>query len=89
MAGGVLQVGHGGHIGLRADSTLDVPEPEVDDELVEYPFRGDDYPDGVVLSTGTCLVPEAPFSLANGDTVTISVQHVGTLTTPVRRVAGG
>jgi 2-dehydro-3-deoxy-D-arabinonate dehydratase len=55
------------------------------DELVEYLTRSDVHPDGVVLSTGTCLVPEAPFSLADGDTVRIAVEGIGTLTTGVAR----
>jgi 2-dehydro-3-deoxy-D-arabinonate dehydratase len=38
-----------------------------------------------VLATGTCLVPPAPFSLADGDVVTVTVAGVGTLTTGVVR----
>ena len=48
-------------------------------------MRADIYPDGVVLSTGTCLVPPAPFSLADGDVVTVTVDQVGALTTSVVR----
>ena len=48
-------------------------------------MRADIYPDGVVLSTGTCLVPPAPFSLADGDVVTAAVVGVGSLTTGVVR----
>ena len=55
------------------------------DELVEYLMRGDLHPDGVVLSTGTCLVPAAPFTLTDGDTVAIAIDEVGTLTNTVRR----
>jgi len=55
------------------------------DELAGYLMRADIYPDGVVLSTGTCLVPPAPFSLADGDVVTVGVEGVGTLTTRVVR----
>jgi 2-dehydro-3-deoxy-D-arabinonate dehydratase len=47
------------------------------DDLVGYLMRGDVHPDGVVLSTGTCLVP--PFSLAPGDTVDITIAEIGTL----------
>jgi 2-dehydro-3-deoxy-D-arabinonate dehydratase len=53
------------------------------DELVGYLMRGDVHPDGAVLSTGTCLVP--PFSLADGDTVQITIDAIGTLANPVRR----
>ena len=55
------------------------------DDLVGYLTRADIYPEGVVLSTGTCLVPPAPFSLAAGDVVEISIDEIGTLTTEVVR----
>jgi 2-dehydro-3-deoxy-D-arabinonate dehydratase len=55
------------------------------DELVSYLMRGDVHPDGVVLSTGTCLVPPAPFTLAAGDTVEIEVGDVGVLRNAVVR----
>ncbi len=55
------------------------------DELVSYLMRADIFPGGAVLSTGTCLVPPAPFSLQHGDVVSISIEGLGTLTTPVVR----
>lgn len=55
------------------------------DELVGYIMRGDVHPDGAVLSTGTGLVPPAPFTLADGDTVRITIDAIGTLTNPVQR----
>lgn len=55
------------------------------EELAGWLFKADLHPDGAVLSTGTCLVPEAPFSLAAGDVVRVSVGAVGTLTNPVVR----
>lgn len=53
------------------------------DELVGYLMHADVHPDGVVLSSGTCLVPPPPFSLADGDVVRIEVAEIGTLTTGV------
>jgi 2-dehydro-3-deoxy-D-arabinonate dehydratase len=53
------------------------------DELVRCLLHSDVYPDGVILSTGTCLVPPAPFSLQHGDIVRIDISDIGTLTTPV------
>jgi 2-dehydro-3-deoxy-D-arabinonate dehydratase len=53
------------------------------DELVGFLLRADRFPDGAVLSTGTCLVPPAPFSLIPGDVVRIEVGEVGSLTNPV------
>jgi 2-dehydro-3-deoxy-D-arabinonate dehydratase len=52
-------------------------------ELVGYLMHADVHPDGVVLTTGTCLVPPAPFSLADGDVVRIEVTGIGVLTTGV------
>jgi len=43
------------------------------------------FPDGAVLATGTSLVPELPFTLADGDVVTIGIEHVGVLVNPVIR----
>ncbi|HEX4087548.1 MAG TPA: fumarylacetoacetate hydrolase family protein [Trebonia sp.] len=54
-------------------------------ELVDHLLRADVFPDGVVLSTGTSLVPELPFSLADGDVVSIDIENVGTLVNPVVR----
>jgi 2-dehydro-3-deoxy-D-arabinonate dehydratase len=55
------------------------------DELVGCLLHADVHPDGVVLSTGTCLVPPAPFTLADGDVVRIEIAEIGTLTTSVVR----
>jgi 2-dehydro-3-deoxy-D-arabinonate dehydratase len=55
------------------------------DDLDGYLRRGDVYPDGAILSTGTCLVPPPPFSLTAGDLVTIAIDGIGTLSNPVLR----
>lgn len=55
------------------------------DDLVDYLLRADLFPDGVVLSTGTCLVPELPFTLQAGDLVEIEIEHVGRLANSVVR----
>lgn len=55
------------------------------EELVGYLVRADVYPEGAVLSTGTCLVPPAPFTLEAGDVVEIDIDQVGTLITGVVR----
>ena len=55
------------------------------DDLVRYLFREDDFPDGVILSTGTALVPETPFTLEAGDMVTIGIDGLGELRNPVIR----
>jgi 2-dehydro-3-deoxy-D-arabinonate dehydratase len=37
----------------------------------------------VILATGTGIVPELDFALAEGDVVTITIDEVGTLTNTV------
>ncbi len=59
------------------------------EELVEYLFRGDVFPRGVILSTGTAAVPPDEFTLTEGDTVVISIESLGTLSNPVLCGAGG
>jgi 2-dehydro-3-deoxy-D-arabinonate dehydratase len=56
------------------------------DELVEHLLRADRYPYGVVLATGTCLVPESDFTLTPGDEVRIEIDGLGRLVTPVGTV---
>jgi 2-dehydro-3-deoxy-D-arabinonate dehydratase len=48
-------------------------------ELVSYLFRGEHFPEGAVLSTGTGIVPGMDFTLRDGDLVTVRVQDVGVL----------
>jgi len=54
------------------------------DELVHYLFRNASFPHGVILSTGTGLVPELDFTLLDGDEVQIDIAGVGSLTNVVR-----
>jgi 2-dehydro-3-deoxy-D-arabinonate dehydratase len=55
------------------------------DELAAYLFRADEFPAGVILSTGTSLVPELPFTLEAGDEVRIRISGIGELANPVVR----
>jgi 2-dehydro-3-deoxy-D-arabinonate dehydratase len=55
------------------------------EELVEFLFREESFPDGAILSTGTSLVPDLPTTLLPGDRVSISIDEVGTLTSEVRQ----
>ncbi|MDR0344343.1 MAG: fumarylacetoacetate hydrolase family protein [Nocardiopsaceae bacterium] len=54
-------------------------------ELAEFLFREDEFPGGVVLSTGTSVVPELPFTLQPGDEVRIRISELGELANPVVR----
>lgn len=48
-------------------------------ELTSFLFREMDFPHGCYLMTGTCLVPSGDFSLEIDDTVSISIDGIGTL----------
>jgi 2-dehydro-3-deoxy-D-arabinonate dehydratase len=48
-------------------------------ELAGFLFRECDFPNGVFLMTGTCLVPPNDFTLNIGDVVEISIDGIGTL----------
>ena len=52
-------------------------------QLVEYLFRPLDFPDGVILATGTGIVPHLDFALADGDLVEIEIERVGRLANTV------
>lgn len=54
-------------------------------ELLTWLYRADRFPDGVVLSTGTGIVPDLGVGLLDGDVVTIAIDQVGLLRNPVRR----
>ena len=56
-------------------------------DLADWLFRDNTFPAGAYLLTGTGLVPEAGFSLAPEDRVSITVPRIGTLSNVV--VQGG
>ncbi len=52
-------------------------------DLIDVLFLPNDFPDGVILATGTGIVPELDFALVEGDVITIRIAEVGTLTNTV------
>jgi len=48
-------------------------------ELADYLWRSQSFPHGVVLLTGTGIVPDESFTLAAADTVSITIDGIGTL----------
>ena len=52
-------------------------------ELIGYLFRETSFAHGVFLMTGTGIVPPNAFTLAVGDEVSITIEHIGTLTNTV------
>jgi 2-dehydro-3-deoxy-D-arabinonate dehydratase len=53
------------------------------EELAKWAFAEDVHPDGMVLSTGTGIVPDLSFSLQPGDEIEMCIRGIGTLRTPV------
>lgn len=53
------------------------------DELIGWLTRENDIPDGAFLLTGTGVVPPDEFTLEEGDSVSIEITGIGTLTNPV------
>ena len=56
------------------------------EELVQWLFRAQDFPVGVVLMTGTSIIPEAEFTLRSGDEVRIAITGLGELVNTVEEV---
>jgi 2-dehydro-3-deoxy-D-arabinonate dehydratase len=49
------------------------------EDLVKYLFLHMAFPQGVILSTGTGLVPSMSFNLSTGDEVTVGIEKIGAL----------
>ncbi len=56
------------------------------EELVAYLARFNDFPQGVILLTGTGIVPDDDISLEEGDCVEIEIEGIGTLRNWVKRM---
>ena len=50
---------------------------------MEWLWRDNSFPNGVLLMTGTGIVPESDFTLQPGDRVDVSIDGIGTLSNPV------
>jgi 2-dehydro-3-deoxy-D-arabinonate dehydratase len=55
------------------------------EDLVAWLCREQHFPHGVILLTGTGIVPPDEFSLEPGDQIAISIDGIGTLITGVER----
>lgn len=55
------------------------------ENLIGWLFRDNSFPRGVLLMTGTGIVPDSGFTLEPGDMVNISIDGIGTLSNPVVR----
>lgn len=56
------------------------------EDLVGYLRRYNEFPAGVVLMTGTGIIPPSEFTLEDGDDVEIAIDGIGSLRNPVVRL---
>jgi 2-dehydro-3-deoxy-D-arabinonate dehydratase len=79
-----LTISRGGQVAWEGTSSTSGLHRRID-ELTGYLFREDDFPGGAVLSTGTSLVPDLPFTLQAGDEIRVGISELGELVNPVVR----
>lgn len=53
------------------------------DDLITWLGKENEFPEGVILLTGTGIVPPDEFSLQNADLVSITITNIGTLTNSI------
>ena len=76
------KIERGGSIIWQAQTSLKSLNRSFDD-LIDYLFKCQHFPVGVILSTGTGIVPPLDISLQPDDVVTITVDQIGTLVNKV------
>jgi 2-dehydro-3-deoxy-D-arabinonate dehydratase len=79
-----LTIARGGAVAWEGSASTAALHRKID-ELAAYLFREDEFPAGVILSTGTSVVPDLPFTLEAGDEVRIRISGIGELVNPVVR----
>jgi 2-dehydro-3-deoxy-D-arabinonate dehydratase len=77
-----LVIQRGGKPAFEGSTTL-AQLNRTPESLVEWLGKEIDFPDGVLLLTGTGIVPPDEFNLSPGDTVDITIGGIGTLSNPV------
>jgi len=73
-----LEIQRGGKNVFRGETAVDQIKRKFN-ELIEYLFRSQEFPNGAVLFTGAGIVPDDSFTLEAGDSVRITVSGIGTL----------
>jgi 2-dehydro-3-deoxy-D-arabinonate dehydratase len=77
-----LTIRRGGEVVVSAETSL-AKMKRRPGELLEWLFRECDFPTGVVLLTGTGIVPPDDFSLQSGDVIYIAISNAGELVNTV------
>lgn len=77
-----LQIHRAGELAFQGDTSLEQLNRTLPD-LAGWLFKENDLPNGAFLLTGTGIVPPDEFTLEDGDSVSITIAGIGTLTNPV------
>jgi len=77
-----LTISRGGAVVFVGETSISQMARTVQ-SLVEWLGKENDFPDGVLLMTGTGIVPPDSFNLSPGDHVDILITGIGTLSNPV------
>ncbi|MEY3173862.1 MAG: hypothetical protein RLZZ436_1776 [Planctomycetota bacterium] len=77
-----LEIRRGGAVVFSGSTSLSQMK-RTPEELAAWLCRENEFPDGAFLMTGTGIVPNDSFTLENGDSVSISISGIGTLTNPI------
>jgi 2-dehydro-3-deoxy-D-arabinonate dehydratase len=77
-----LVVRRAGAVAFEGTTTL-AQMARTPEALVDWLGRENEFPHGVLLLTGTGIVPPDEFNLSSGDEVAITIAGIGTLTNPV------
>jgi 2-dehydro-3-deoxy-D-arabinonate dehydratase len=73
-----IDIARGGSSVFHDSTTLEKMKRRPE-ELVEYLYRENSFPNGCFLLTGTGIVPPDGFTLQSGDEIAISIDGIGTL----------
>lgn len=80
-----LVIRRGGEVLFDGDTSTSQIHRTFED-LVGYLRRYNEFPAGVVLMTGTGIIPPSEFTLEHGDDVEIAIDGIGSLRNPVVRL---
>jgi 2-dehydro-3-deoxy-D-arabinonate dehydratase len=80
-----LRIRREGHVAFEGETSVGQIKRSFT-ELAEFLFRSQEFPHGVVLLTGTGIVPPDSFTLQPGDAVRISISGIGALENAVVHV---
>ncbi len=83
-----LEIDRGGKCIFRGQTSL-ARMARTLESLIDWLSRDNVFPDGVILLTGTGIIPPDDFSLRSRDVVRIAIDGIGTLTNPVAQTGQG